>query len=155
MNATTKKLIQMQGYDNKIICDCKDVNMLVRWTPLACALSGTLGLYLKSPVYFVLLGVLTTIGGFTSRSFYDHIYNSTLRFVVGTMKTPVHGNQRRFGCSVGAFLYILGGLGFYTGNIWLSYIPTLFIISLAYVAAFSQWCFASTIYNLLFNKNKK
>jgi len=152
MKENIKKLILMQGYEKEILCDCKNVNLLVRWTPLCCALFGTLGLYLESSVYFIILGLLTTLGALSHRSFYDNIYNATLRFVLKTQKTPQHGNQRKFGCGIGAFLYLIGGIGFYFDNVWLSYCPTLFIVFLAYIAAFSQWCFASTIYNLLFSK---
>jgi hypothetical protein len=150
MKELTKKLLLMQGYNNEVICGCKNINVLARWTPLACATFGTLGLILGNSTYFIILGALTTIGAFSSRSFYDYIYNYLFRCIFKTEKTPLHGNQRRFGCGIGAILYILGGVGFSIGNLWLAYIPTVFMVSLAFIAAFTQWCFASTLYNAIF-----
>jgi len=152
MREFTKKMILMQGYGDEVVCGCKNINLLVRWGPFACASLGTLGLYLANPVYFIALGLLTTIGVFTSRSFYDYIYNYTLRFVFRTDRTPLHGGQRRLACAIGTLVYISAGIGFYIGNAWMSYAPTAFLIVLAYVAAFTHWCFASILYNLLFGK---
>ena len=150
MRETTKRLLIIQGYENELVCTCRNISGLVRWTPLACAVMGTMGLCLKNPFYFLALGLATSIGGLTSRSFYDYIYNYTLRFLLRTDKTPLHGNQRRFGCTIGAVLYISGGIGFLTRIAWLAYAPTVFMIALAYTAAVTQWCFASSLYNLIF-----
>ncbi|MEI6884123.1 MAG: DUF4395 family protein [Bacteroidota bacterium] len=152
MKENTKQLIISQGYNQEAIKSNKNLDLLIRWTPFACGLSGTIGLFLQNPYYFMFLGMLTAIGGLGSVSFYDYIYNYTLRYVLASGKVPLHGPQRRFGCSVGAILFITGGIGFYLENPWLAYIPTGFIICLAYIAAITQWCFASTLYNLLWGK---
>jgi hypothetical protein len=152
MSEFTKKMMLMQGYGSEVVCGSQDINFLVRWGPFACASLGALGLYLRSPGYFIVLGLLTTIGVFTSRSFYDYIYNYTLRFVFRTEKTPRHGGQRRLACSIGTLIYISAGIGFYVGNVWLAYAPTAFLIALGYIAALTHWCFASVIYNLFSGK---
>ncbi|MGB7540318.1 MAG: DUF4395 family protein, partial [Anaerolineales bacterium] len=105
--------------------------------------------------YLLALGILTLTGAFSSRSFYDRLYSGGLSTLFPMGDIPAQGNPRKFGCGVGACLYILNGLGFLLGNIYLSLIPALVIIVLAYVAAFTQWCFASTLYNAIFRKQEK
>jgi hypothetical protein len=153
MNAITRKLILIQGYNQTDIESCCHINILVRWTPLLCSLLGLVGLMTKSPIYLIALGLLTTIGAFGTKSFYDYLYDISLKYLhLG--KIPIHGNARRFGCAIGAALYISSGIGFFIGNLYLAYIPSLIIISLAFIAATTQWCFASTLYNFLFKKNE-
>jgi len=65
---------------------------------------------------------------------------------------PRHGAPRRFGCAIGAALFILNGTGFYLRSPILSFIPALIIIPLAFGAAFTQWCFASALYRLISGK---
>jgi len=155
MNAVIRSLILKQGYSEDDIAEFKNINLLVRWTPLMCSMLGLTGVLLKSPVYLVSLGLLTTIGAFTTRSFYDYIYRLLLRFAVPLGEMPKHGNARKFGCAIGAGLFILSGIGFYMNNLYLAYIPGAVIITLAFIAAVTQWCFASTLYNWFFKKNEK
>jgi hypothetical protein len=148
----TRNLLLMQGYKESTVCECKSINMLARWTPLACAVLGTIGLFSHSVIYMAALGILTTIGAFSSHSFYDYLYSIFFNPILKFGDIPAHGNQRRFGCAIGAGLYLLSACGMATGNAWLTYVPAVIIISLAYVAAFTQWCFASTLYNAIFRK---
>lgn len=150
MGPTTRKLLLIQGYSEAAICECNGINLLARWTPLACATLGLLGLLYQSPYYMLALGLLTTIGALSTRSFYDYLYLFIVRPVTNFGEMPRHGNQRRFGCGIGAVLYLLSGVGFLSNNAMLTYVPSIMIIGLAYVAALTQWCFASTLYNLLF-----
>jgi hypothetical protein len=66
---------------------------------------------------------------------------------------PYHGAPRRFGCAIGAVLFLLSGTGFQLQRPMLSLIPVLIIVPLAFIAAFAQWCFASALYRLLFGKD--
>jgi hypothetical protein len=154
MNTITRKLILMQGYNQTDIENCHHINILVRWTPLLCSLLGLFGVLIKSPTYLIILGLLTTIGAFSTKSFYDYLYDIGFRYIFGLGKIPGHGNARRFGCAIGSMLYISSGIGFLIENSYLAYIPSFIIISLAFTAATTQWCFASTLYNLLFRKNE-
>jgi len=154
MNLSTKKLLLQQGYSTDAVCSCSNINTLARWTPIACAVAGIVGLIIQQPLYFLALGLLTSIGAFSKISFFDYLYNYVGRFIFGTEKAPAHGKQRQFGCGVGAIMYLLGALGFYLNNVWLSYVPTIFIIIFASLAAVTQWCFASAIYNYLFTTKK-
>jgi hypothetical protein len=154
MNTITKKLILMQGYNQTDMENYRHINILVRWTPLLCSLLGLVGILIKSPAYLIILGLLTTIGAFGSKSFYDYLYDISFKYIFNLEKIPRHGNARRFGCAIGSILYISSGIGFFIGNLYLAYIPSLMIISLAFIAATTQWCFASTLYNFLFKKNE-
>jgi len=153
MKESTRKLILMQGYSDTDIKSCKHLNILIRWTPFSCSLLGLIGVLLKSPAYLFGLGLLTAIGAFTSSSFYDYLYKYSIGLVLILGEIPKHGPARRFGCAIGALLYILSASGFYFHNNYLAYIPSIMIISLAFIAATTQWCFASTLYNLIFRKN--
>jgi len=82
------------------------------------------------------------------------VYDISFKHIFHLGKIPRHGNARRFGCAIGAVLYISSGIGFFIENMYLAYIPSLVIISLAFIAAVTQWCFASTLYNFLFRKNE-
>ena len=147
------RMLSMQGYGREDILYNSNINLLARWTPFACGICGVLGLWLKSPIYLWLLGSLTLIGSVANRSFYDYVYQIFLRPFIGLGSMPRHGAPRRFGCAIGAVLFIISGTGFHLQRPMLSLIPILIIAPLAFVAAFTQWCFASTLYRLLFGKN--
>jgi hypothetical protein len=155
MNVNTKKLLLQQGYSNEAVCSCSNINRLARWTPITCATAGIAGLIIQQPLYFLVLGLLTTIGAFSKSSFFDYIYNYGGRFIFGTEKAPAHGVQRQFGCFVGSLMYLLGALGLYLNDFVLTYVPTIFIVTFALLAAVTQWCFASAIYNYIFTTKKQ
>ena len=154
MNEITRKLILMQGYSDLDIKNNKKINIVIRWTPLACSMLGLSGVLLKSPAYLLILGLLTTIGALTSISFYDYLYRYSFGLLFPAVKIPEHGPARKFGCAIGSLLFITSAAGFYFQNNYLAYIPSGIIISLAFIAAVTQWCFASTLYNFIFDKNE-
>jgi len=149
MSAYTYRMLLLQGFSKADVANYPNVSLLARWTPFACGCLGVLGLTLRSPAYLWSLGILTLIGAVSSRSFYDHLYQIFLRPLAGLGEMPRHGAPRRFGCAIGAALFILSGTGFYLQSPLLSFIPALIIIPLAYGAAFTQWCFASALYRLI------
>jgi hypothetical protein len=155
MGPTTRKMLLSQGYSEADICECRGINFLARWTPFACASLGLLGLCLGSSYYMLMLGFLTTIGALSNRSFYDYLYLFLVKPVLNLGEMPRHGNQRRFGCAIGAVLYLLSGIGLKNENLVLTIAPAVLIIGLAYVAALTQWCFASTLYNFLVSGDAK
>jgi hypothetical protein len=155
MNVKIQKRLRMQGFVNQDIKENSHISIIARWTPFACALFGTAGILLKSPHYMWGLGLLTAIGAFNSRSFYDLIYNTLIKPIIKTGKAPKQGNPRRLGCGVGAFLYLLSGTGFFYGDMVLAYIPSVLIITLAAFAAVTHICFASALYQLLFSKKRE
>jgi Domain of unknown function (DUF4395) len=145
-------MLFMQGYGREDVLSNPDIDLLARWTPLACGCFGALGLYLGMPAYFWALGALTLIGSVSRRSFYDYLYQSLVRPLINLGDMPRHGAPRRFGCAIGAVLFSLSGTGFYIKNPMLSFVPALIIISLAFIAALTQWCFASALYRLISGK---
>jgi len=90
--------------------------------------------------------------GVSPRSFYDYLCQALLKPMTGVGDVPRYGAPRRFGCAIGATLFILSGTGFYLEQPLPAVIPALIIVPLALIAAFTQWCFASTLYRLLFGK---
>jgi len=85
-----------------------------------------------------------------TRSVYDWLYQISLRPVIGWGDMPRHGAPRQFGCAIGAVLFLLGGTGFFLGRPLMGYLPLFVIVPLAFAAAFTQWCFASALYRLVF-----
>lgn len=152
MGPLTRKLILVQGYSEDDLCNCRHMNYLVRWTPLACSVLGLVGILSQSPHLLLGLGLLTAIGAVGDRSFFDYLYLLFVRPVVSGPDMPKHGVQRRFGCAIGASLFVLSAIGFGVQNALLAYAPAAIIVALAFVAAVSQWCFASTLYNVLFGR---
>ena len=152
MSAFTYRMLLLQGYRRDDVNHNPNLNLLARWTPFACGCLGALGLSLRSPAYLWALGILTLIGAVSSRSFYDYLYQFFLRPLTGLGEMPRHGAPRRFGCAIGAALFILSGTGFYLRSPALSFIPALIIIPLAFGAALTQWCFASALYRLISGK---
>jgi len=146
------RMLFMQGYEREDVFSNPKIDLLARWTPFACGCFGTLGLFLGIPEYFWTLGALTSIGSVCSRSFYDYLYLLFVRPFVNLGEMPRHGAPRRFGCAIGAVLFILSGIGYHTHNPMLSLLPALVIIPLALIAAFTQWCFASALYRLISGK---
>ena len=145
-------MLLVQGYQQHDLVNNANLNLLARWTPFACGCFGTVGLILGSPSYFWALGFLTLLGAIGSRSFYDFLYQISLRQLTGLGDMPAHGAPRRFGCAIGAILFLLSGTGFYLQRPLLSFIPPLIIIPLAFVAAATQWCFASSLYRFIFGR---
>jgi len=153
VNSFDFRMLSMQGYKQEDILHNSNINMLARWTPFACGTFGALGLLLKSPVYLWLLGLLTLVGSIANRSIYDYLYQILLSPWIGLGSMPHHGAPRRFGCAIGAALFLLSGTGFRLQRPMLSIIPVLVIVPLAFIAAFTQWCFASALYRMLFGKD--
>ena len=152
MSAYTHRMLLRQGYLRDDVINNPNIDLLARWTPFACGCFGVLGLGMHSPSYFGALGLLTLIGAAGERSFYDYLYMIFLRPLTGLGEMPRHGAPRRFGCAIGAALFVLSGAGFYMQNPFLSFVPALVIIPLAFTAAFTQWCFASALYRSITGK---
>jgi hypothetical protein len=176
MKEGTRKLLLMQGFRAGKIDSEPKIDSLARWTPLSCATLGTAGLGVGSLVsvgaavcpcalfsalglgigsgwFFSALALLTLTGAVTDRSIYDRIYNSVIRRLLRTPPVPRHGPPRQFGCAVGGGLYALSAIGFFQGNVWLAYIPAVFIVIFAGIAGVTQWCFASALYAFLFTRS--
>jgi hypothetical protein len=152
MSAYTYRMLLVQGFSRDDVERHPNINLLARWTPFACGCLGGLGLILRSPAYLWALGILTLVGAVSSRSFYDYLYQICLGRLTGLGEMPRHGAPRRFGCAIGAVLFILSGTGFYWQRPLLAFIPALIIVPLAFGAAFTQWCFASALYRLVFGR---
>jgi hypothetical protein len=143
------RMLLVQGYKKDDIINNSDIGMLARWTPFTCGLFGLLGYLLKSPTYLCLLGLLTLVGALSNRSIYDYCYQFLIRPILHLRNMPYHGIPRRFGCAIGAILFLLSGIGFQLHYLMLAAISIFIIVSLAFIAAFTQWCFASAIYRLI------
>lgn len=155
MKDSTKKLLVAQGYDeNEVNCN-KRIVPLAKWTPIACAILGIVGVVMQSSGFLIILGFLTFVGAFTSRSLYDYLYKYVFSSFVRLGDMPKHGIPRRIGCGIGAFMYIISGIGFYLGNPMLAYIPSLFMITFALIAGIFNWCFVSTFYGLMVGKKQE
>ena len=174
MTGRIRRLLLMQGFCQRDMEGVPGISGLARWTPLSCAAFGTAGLAAGSTVlplgatlcpcaiegmaglwmgsgwFFLVLGLLTLTGGLTSRSIYDRLYNGTFMRILRTAAVPQHGAPRRFGCTIGGIMYTLSGVGFLLGNLWIAFIPALFMVVFATVAGLTQWCFASALYTWLF-----
>ena len=173
MKERTRKFLLMQGFCARDVDNEPEISRLARWTPFSCATFGAAGLaagilpfgmaicpcaiasvaglWIGSGWFFIALGLLTLTGGVTARSIYDRMYNVTLRYMFHTAPVPQHGAPRRFGCAIGGIMYIASGMGFLLGNIWLAFIPAVFMVFFATIAGLTQWCFASAFYLWLFH----
>ena len=178
MTGRLRRLLLKQGFCPTDVDDIPKISRLARWTPLSCASFGTAGLVVGSSMlpfgvslcpcviasvaglwtgsgwFFIALGLLTLTGGITRRSIYDRLYNATLRHIFRTPPVPEHGAPRRFGCAIGGIMYTLSGVGFLMGNLWLAFIPAVFMVIFATIAGLTQWCFASALYEWLFGEKK-
>jgi hypothetical protein len=174
MKESTRKLLLMQGFCSKDIEQNKQLSRLARWTPLSCATFGATGIsigflpflmaicpctisaiagfWFRSGWFFIVLGLLTLTGGLTKRSIYDRFYNLVISSVLRSTPIPEHGAQRRFGCAIGGVMFILSGIGFLNQITWLALSPAIFMIVFATIAGLSQWCFASSIYMMIFKR---
>jgi hypothetical protein len=154
MKESTKKLLVAQGYnENDVNCN-KGIVPLAKWTPIACAILGTVGVVMESTEFLLILGLLTFIGAFTSRSLYDYLYKYFFSYILRLGDMPKHGIPRRIGCGIGASMYILSGIGFYWNDMMLAYFPSIFMITFALIAGIFNWCFVSTFYTLIVGKNQ-
>jgi hypothetical protein len=152
VSAYTYRMLLRQGYNRDDVITNPNIDLLARWTPFACGCFGVLGLGVQSPAYFLALGLLTLVGAAGERSFYDYLYQVFLRPVTGLGEMPRHGTPRRFGCAVGAAFFFLSGSGIYLQIPLLFLVPAITIATLAFIAAFTQWCFASALYRFITGK---
>jgi len=148
-------LLVMQGFSKQDVNCNPHILALTKWTPLACGTLGLIGVILSSPYYLIALGLLTFIGVFRPYSFYDYLYKYIFRYIFKFGDGVTHGIQRKIGCGIGGVVYIISGLGFYFGNMYLAYIPSIFMITFAFIAGIFNWCFVSTFYALACDKNTK
>lgn len=155
MNDSTKKLLVAQGYDEIEVTSNKRIVPLTKWTPIACAILGIVGVAMQSSGFLILLGLFTFIGAFTSRSLYDYLYKYLFSSFIKLGDMPKHGIPRRIGCGIGACMYIISGIGFYWGSDLLAYIPSVFMITFALIAGIFNWCFVSTFYGLIVGKKQE
>lgn len=177
MKERTRRLLLMQGFCARDLDHQAGIGRLARWTPLSCAafgsaglaagllpfgisicpcaISSLAGLWIGSGWFFIVLGLLTFTGGLTDRSIYDRLYNATFRHLFHTEAVPRHGAPRRFGCAIGGAMYTASGLGFLLGNAWLAFVPAVCMVCFAAIAGLTQWCFASALYDWLFNSHRK
>jgi len=155
MKNSTRNLLIAQGYDVQDVDTNKKIIALAKWTPLACASFGAIGVVLQSPVYLILLGLLTFIGALTSSSLYDYLYKYFISYLINLGDMPNHGIPRRIGCGIGACMYVISGIGFYWNNPFLAYIPALFMITFAMIAGIFNWCFVSTFYGMIVGKKQE
>ena len=173
-----RQLLLMQGFRSKDLDCVPRISHLARWTPLSCAAFGTTGLtasssllpfgaylcpcifasaaglWIRSGWFFIVLGLLTLTGGLTRRSIYDRLYNATIRHLLHTAPVPQHGPPRRFGCAIGGIFYIVSGMGFLLGDIWIAFVPAVFMVVFATIAGLTQWCFASALYEWMSGGSK-
>ena len=154
LNERTKKLLIQQGFSKQDIDNNPNILALTKWTPLMCGILGLIGIILGSPYYFFVLGALTLIGAFRPYSFYDYLYKYIFRYILNFGDGVQHNIQRKVGCAIGAVAYVVSGLGFYFGIKPLAYIPATFMITFAFIAGIFNWCFASTLYNAVFSRQK-
>lgn len=150
MTAYTFRMLLVQGYQRTDIVSHAHLNLMARWTPFACGCCGTIGMLSESAWFLWALGGATFLGALGTRSIFDWFYQFFLRSITGWGDMPRHGAPRRFGCAIGAVLFVLGGTGFFLGQPLLGFVPVMVIVPLAFVAAFTQWCFASALYRLIF-----
>jgi hypothetical protein len=75
------------------VCNNSNINILARWTPFVCGILGILGLWLKSPIYLWLLGLLTLVGAVSNRSIYDYFYQLILRPLLSLWNMPSGTNS--------------------------------------------------------------
>jgi len=50
-------------------------------------------------------------------------------------------------------MYTVSGIGFLVGDLWMAFIPAVFMVVFATIAGLTQWCFASALYGWLFAGN--
>lgn len=104
--------------------------------------------------FFIALGLLTLTGGLTTRSVYDRFYNAAIRPLLRTAPVPEHGPPRQFGCAIGGIFYMISGIGFLLGNVWVAFVPAVLMVVLGTIAGLTQWCFSSALYGWLFERSK-
>lgn len=150
MTAYTFRMLLVQGYEREEIASNARLDVLARWTPFACGCCGTIGMLSGSAWFLWALGLATLVGAVGTRSFYDWLYQVFLRSITRWGDMPCHGAPRRFGCAIGAVLFLVGGTGFFLDRPLIAYLPLLVIVPLAFTAALTQWCFASALYRAIF-----
>ncbi len=151
MNDTTSKLLLAQGFTKEDLCG-KNFSLLSKWTPVFCGSLALIAAVTASWHMFAVLSAAAVFGAFNKHSAFDLLYIHGFRKLIDLGEMSQHGAPRKMGCGIGGAMFAMSAGGFYLHNIWLAYLPSGMMIILAYLAAFSNWCFASFLYGLIFRK---
>ena len=154
LSVRTKNLLIMQGFSKYEVENNPNIIPLTKWTPFACATFGLIGVILGSHYYLFALGLLAFTGALQPYSFFDYLYKYLFRYIFKFGDVLPHGIQRKIGCGIGGVMFIISGVGFQFDMMLLAYIPSCFMVTFAYIAGFSNWCFVSTFYRLATGNSK-
>ena len=47
-------------------------------------------------------------------------------------------------------MYTESGVGFLANNVWIAFVPALFMVTFATIACLTRWCFASALHSWIF-----
>ena len=145
-----RRRIEAQGFRGLDDAALTEVGPWLRWSPAVCAMFMAIGTILASAAMLWTLATIALLGALMPMHPFDLIYNHAVRYLTGTRPLPHHGPQRRFACGVGAAWLTSTGIAFNQGSPVLGYFLGGALTVVATLAATTQFCVASFIYNAIF-----
>lgn len=149
---TVRCRLEAQGFLGLDDDTLAELGPWLRWSPVLCTITMTIGVALQSPYVLWALAVAAFFGALLPFHPFDLIYNYGVRHLAGTRPFPHQGPQRRFACGLASAWLVGTGLAFYSGQITLGLLLGLSLIAVAALVSLTHFCIPSTIYNKLFRR---
>jgi hypothetical protein len=149
LSAWSRSCLTMQGYGSLSDSERKSLWLGIRFAPALCFTGIALGVILASPVLLLAMAATAFVGGFlTPKHPFDHLYDATLRPLLGGLRVPLSPAPRRFACQLATPWIAVIAVAFLAGVTTLAWVFAVPLLLVAATVAPTNWCLPLLIYRL-------
>ena len=152
---TVRSRLEAQGFRGLDDATLGKLAPWLRWSPVLCTVSITIGVVLMSPTVLWSVAAIAFLGTVLPFHPFDLIYNYGIRHLTGTGPLPHQGPQRRFACGFAVVWLIAMGWAFHAGATTVGLVFGVLMIGMAALVSVTHFCAASAIYNALFERRER
>jgi Domain of unknown function (DUF4395) len=150
LTATTRRLLDIQGFER---VDDGALAQVAPWLRLAfglCAVMAAVGTAMASPMILLLLVPIASLAALFPVHPFDLIYNYGIRFMTGTSALPRRGAPSRFACGLGAVWLVATAWVFQAGHQIVGYVLGGLLTGVAVLVSTTDVCIPSLVYRSIF-----
>ena len=150
LTSWSRGCLTMQGYDALDDRERKRLWLGLRFSPLLCLTGIALGTVFASPLVLFAIALTAFVGGFlTAKHPFDHLYDATLRPLLGGPAVPASPAPRRFACQLATPWIVVIGVAFLAGADTVAWALAAPLLIVGATVTTTNWCLPSLIYGLL------
>ncbi|MEM7117629.1 MAG: DUF4395 family protein [Chloroflexota bacterium] len=138
----------IQGTENIDQETTEEVGNWLRLATAVCATLAALGTIFASPTFLFALVPIAAAAAIFKTHPADYLYNHVIRRFTGTRPLPKRGIPTRLACGIGGSVITAAAFAFSSGNLTLGYILGGQIVLVAGLAATTDICLPSVLYQL-------